>query len=71
MLPDHCLTLQAETMEAEKVELKVKPEEGVGKKRIAHEAKHLEVNVKNHDGLNCEYVQEIIYHIVFYFILFF
>lgn len=28
------------------VELKVKPQEAAGKKRVAHEAKHSEVNVK-------------------------
>lgn len=39
------------------MELKVKPQEVVGKKRVAHEAKHLEVNVENLDRLNCENVQ--------------
>lgn len=34
-------------MEVEKAELKVKPQEVVGKKRVAHEAKLSEVNVSN------------------------
>lgn len=38
-----CSTVQVENME---VELKVKPQEVAGKKRVAHEAKHSEVNVK-------------------------
>lgn len=41
------------------MELNVKPQEVVGKKRVAHEAKHLEVNVGNLNDLNCEYVQVI------------
>lgn len=54
-----CSTVQAVNMEVEKVELKVKPQEGVGKKRVAHEAKHLEVNVEHLDSLNCKCVQVI------------
>lgn len=40
-------------MEVEKVELKVKPQELVGKKRVAHEAKHSEVNSQNLGKLRC------------------
>lgn len=56
-LLDLCSTVQARNMEVEKVALKVKHQKVIGKKRVAHEAKHLEVNVENLDCFNCEYVQ--------------
>lgn len=34
------------------MELKVKPQEVIGKKRVAHEAKRSEVNVGNRGNLN-------------------
>lgn len=43
---DLCSTVQAGNMKVEKVELMAKPQEVVGRKRVAHEAKHLEVNVE-------------------------
>lgn len=42
-----CSTAQVKNMVVEKVELKVTPQELVGKKRVAHEAKHSEVNGEN------------------------
>lgn len=42
-----CSTAQVKNIEVEKVELKVKPQELFGKKRVAHEAKHSEVNAGN------------------------
>lgn len=48
-----CSTAQVKNMEVEKVELKVKPQELVGKKRVAHEAKHSEVNAGNLGKLRC------------------
>lgn len=57
MVLDLCSTVQAENIKVENVELKVKPQEVVGRKRVAHEAKHLEVNVESLNYLNCEYWQ--------------
>lgn len=65
MVLDLCSTVQAENIKVENVELKVKPQEVVGRKRVAHEAKHLEVNVESLNYLNCEYWQVI--HYIFLF----
>lgn len=59
MVLDLSSTVQAENIKVENVELKVKPQEVVGRKRVAHEAKHLEVNVESLNYLNCEYWQVI------------
>lgn len=48
----YCSVCVCVLLEVKKVEMKVKPQEVVGKKRVAHEAKHLEVNVENLDSLN-------------------